>query len=105
MTEQRQTSEQAEPGDATHPVVVLELYGSLRVRTGCEALRLHADTIATAVAVLKGVYPQAARLLPEAAQLGEHYRFSINGRAVTNDPASLLRSGDRVVLFSASVGG
>jgi len=88
-----------------HPGVTVELYGSLRIRSGIEQVPMRADTIGTAVAVLRRVLPQASRLLPEGPGLADHFRFSINGRAVTTDLATALAEGDRVIVFSASVGG
>ena len=91
--------------DATHPAITLELYGSLRLKAARDAVPMRADTLATAVSVVKRVCPPLERLLPEGPALAENFRFSINGRAVTADPATPLREGDRVLLFSASVGG
>ncbi len=88
-----------------HPVVQVELYGSLRLRTGRAAVPLHADTIRTAMAALLKTYPALTRLLPPLEQLAETHRFSINGRTVTTDLATPLHAGDQVILFSASVGG
>ncbi len=90
---------------SVHPAVTLELFGSLRLMTGRDVLPMRADTIGTAVTVLKRVCPQALRLLPEGAALSENFRFSINGHTVTTDLATALREGDHVILFSASVGG
>jgi len=88
-----------------HPAVTLELYGNLRLKTGRDVLPMRAESIATALAVLKRVCPQAERLLPQGAALAEHFRFSINGRVVTTDITTALQEGDHVILFSASVGG
>lgn len=90
---------------AERPAVTLELYGGLRLRTGCRLLPLHAGTVGEALDVLTAVFPKARRLLPAGGALGEHYRFSLNGRAVTADPAHPLESGDHLIVFSASVGG
>ncbi len=75
------------------------------MRTGCDLLPLRAATVAEALQVLAAVFPQTRRLLPDDGDLGEHFRFSINGAAVVTDPAHPLREGDHVVFFSASVGG
>jgi hypothetical protein len=88
-----------------HPAITLELYGSLRSKAGREFVPMRADTIGTAVAVLKRVCPQVARLLPEGAALAENFRFAINGHSVTTDLSAGLSEGDRLILFSASVGG
>ncbi len=103
--EHRRTLVETGVCQSVHPAVTLELYGSLRLKTGRDVLAIRAETIATAVAVLKRVCPQALRLLPEGAALAENFRFSINGRTVTTDLATALREGDHVILFSASVGG
>lgn len=91
--------------DAGHPPVTLELYGGLRLKAGCRALPLHAATIGEALGVLRAACPRVDHLLPAAAELREHYRFSLNGHAVTADPGQPLRAGDRLIVFSASVGG
>jgi molybdopterin converting factor small subunit len=91
--------------DAARPAVTLELYGGLRLRAGCRMLPLHAATVGEALEVLRAACPRAGRLLPAAGELGEHYRFSLNGRTVTADPAQPLQAGDRLIVFSASVGG
>lgn len=91
--------------DAARPPVTLELYGGLRLKAGCRALPLHAGSVGEAMAVLRAACPRLERLLPAGAALGEHYRFSLNGRAVTADPGHPLHAGDRLIVFSASVGG
>ncbi len=91
--------------DPAAPAVTLELYGNLRIRTGCAGLPIHAGTVAAAVAALFRVHPEAGRLLGPPERLGEHFRFALNGEAVTTDPEYPLRAGDRLVLFSAAVGG
>jgi molybdopterin converting factor small subunit len=91
--------------DAARPAVTLELYGGLRLKAGARALPLHAATVGEALAVLRAVSPKAARLMPAADELGQHYRFSLNGRTVSADPAQALAPGDRLIVFSASVGG
>jgi molybdopterin converting factor small subunit len=91
--------------DPARPAVTLELYGGLRLRTGCRALPLHAGTVREALDVLREVYPKSRRLMPDDGAADGHYRFSINGRDVTADEAHVLRAGDQVIVFSASVGG
>lgn len=91
--------------DPAAPEITVELTGALRLRTRCALLPLHAASIRDAVDVLLKVCPQAARLIPDPATVAEHYRFSINGRTVTADPAHALTAGDHVLLFNASVGG
>jgi molybdopterin converting factor small subunit len=88
-----------------HPGVTVELYGSLRLKTGRDQVPMRADTIGTALAVLRRALPQAERLLPRGPALAENFRFSVNGRSVTTDLATELLEGDRVIVFSASVGG
>ncbi len=90
-------------GDA--PAISLELYGGLRLRTGCEVLPLHAATVGAALEALRRIFPVVERLLPNTGELGEYYRFSINGKTVTTDLEQRLVEGDRLILFSASVGG
>jgi molybdopterin converting factor small subunit len=90
-------------GDA--PAVSLELYGGLRLRTGCEVLPLHAETVGAALEALRRIFPVVERLLPNHEELGEYYRFSINGKTVTTDLEQPLAEGDQLILFSASVGG
>lgn len=87
------------------PAVTLELYGGLRIKSGCSVLPLHAMNIAEAIGVLRRVFPKADDLLPDEKELGDHYRFSINGKTVTRDLSHPLANGDRLILFSASVGG
>jgi hypothetical protein len=92
-------------GDAAHPAVSLELYGTLRIRAGRPAVALRADSIRTAMRLLLEALPELARHLPPEADLPRTHRFSINGGAVTTDLDAALREGDHLVLFSASVGG
>ena len=87
------------------PAVFLELFGGLRLRTGCEVLPLRAGTVGEALGVLRRVFPKAERLLPGDGEMSDHYRFSINGGSVTTDLGHPLAEGDRLILFSASVGG
>lgn len=91
------------PTDA--PAVSLELYGGLRLRTGCEVLPLRAGTVGAALTTLRQLFPKVERLLPANEKLGEYYRFSINGRMVTTDLNHPLVENDHLILFSASVGG
>jgi molybdopterin-guanine dinucleotide biosynthesis protein A/molybdopterin converting factor small subunit len=91
--------------DASHPAVTLELYGNLRIRTGCGQLPLHGDSVATVCQVLQRVYPEAAKWLPKPEQLPEHFRFAINGDEVVTDLDHPLRENDHLIVFSATVGG
>ena len=92
-------------GSSAHPQVRVELYGSLRIKTGRPAVTLRADSIRTALRGLLASVPEAARILPPEDELPRTHRFSINGAAVTTDLDTPLREGDQLVLFSASVGG
>jgi hypothetical protein len=91
--------------DGARPAVTLELYGGLRLKAGCRVLHLHAGTVGEAMQVLRVACPRVQRLLPPAEALGEHYRFSLNGHGVSADPGLALQPGDRLIVFSASVGG
>lgn len=92
-------------GSTAHPQVRVELYGSLRIRTGRPAVTLRADSIRTALRGLVAALPEVARVLPPEDELPRTHRFSINGASVTTDLDTPLREGDQLVLFSASVGG
>ena len=87
------------------PTVTLELYGGLRVKTGCKVLPLHANTIAAAISILCRLYPKARAMLPNDEELGKFYRFSINGGLITSDPLHRLEQEDHLICFNASVGG
>jgi molybdopterin-guanine dinucleotide biosynthesis protein A len=91
--------------DAAHPAITLELYGNLRIKTGCESLPMRGDRVETAFRVFRAVYPEAGRWLPETEALPEHFRFSINGSEVTTSLDHPLRENDQLILFSATVGG
>jgi molybdopterin converting factor small subunit len=91
--------------DPAHPPVTVELYGGLRMRGGRAQVPLHADTIRRAVQVLRRALPQLTRVLPDGDEVRAHVRFSVNGQRVTDDLDLPLRAGDRLVVFSASVGG
>ena len=91
--------------DSSQASITLELYGNLRIKTGCEHLPIHAATVLGALEVLRRVYPEAERLLPEDASVAEHFRFSINGGEVTTALHHSLVEGDHLILFSATVGG
>ena len=88
-----------------HPAVSVELYGSLRIRSGQSRIELRADTIRTAMEVMLRVHPALAKRLPPVHQLTENHRFSINGHVITTDLDTPLKEGDHLILFSASVGG
>jgi molybdopterin converting factor small subunit len=90
---------------AQHPAIRLELFGTLRMRSGQAHIAMRADTIRTALVALLQFQPTFARLLPPIEQLPESHRFSINGTAVTTDLDTPLQEGDNLMLFSASVGG
>jgi molybdopterin converting factor small subunit len=85
--------------------VFVELYGTLRIRTGQASVPVHAATIRAAMRALAETRPEIGRLLPPVEQLALTHRFSINGRGVTTDLDTPLVEGDRLILFSASVGG
>lgn len=91
--------------DGRQAPVVVELYGGLRLKSGCDRVPLHADSVAEALAALERACPEVRRLLPPGPELLEHYRFAVNGRHVVSDLAHPLRPGDHLILFSASVGG
>ena len=91
--------------DGAHPAVTLELYGNLRIRTGCGELPIHGDSVRTVCRVLQRVYPESCKWLPEPEQLAEHFRFSINGGEVVAELDHPLRENDHLILFSATVGG
>jgi hypothetical protein len=90
---------------ARAPAVTVELYGSLRLKTRCASLPLRAASIGEALAVLLRVCPRLESLLEPSEAADAHFRVSINGRTVTTERAHPLREGDRLILFSASVGG
>ena len=91
--------------DPAHPAVTVELYGSLRLRSGRAEVPLHADSIRRAVQVLCRALPQMALALADGNELSTHFRFSINGQRVAGDLGLPLRAGDHLIVFSASVGG
>ncbi len=91
--------------DGAQPPITLELYGNLRIKTGCAGLPIHAGTVGAAYGALQSIYPDLKRWLPESEKLAAHLRFSINGNRVTTDLDYPLRDGDHVILFSATVGG
>ena len=91
--------------EPTDPAITLELYGNLRIRTGCGALPMRAGDVGTAFRVFRAVYPEAARWMPENEDLPEHFRFSINGGEVTTNLDHALQENDQLILFSATVGG
>ncbi|MBI4081585.1 MAG: NTP transferase domain-containing protein [Candidatus Lambdaproteobacteria bacterium] len=91
--------------DPAKPAVTLEVYGQLRLTTGCAAFPLHAETVGAALAALRRIDPEAARGLGEDGAWIEHFRCAINGQQIIVDPDHPLRTGDRLVLFSAAVGG
>ena len=88
-----------------HPAIRVELFGTLRVRSGQSYVPMHANTIRTAMSALMRSHPGIARLLPPLDQLSDSHRFSINGKTVTTDLDTPLREGDTLLLFSATVGG
>ena len=90
---------------ADHPAIRVELFGSLRIRSGQSHIPMRADTIRTAIIALLQTQPSFARLLPPLEQLPESHRFSVNGMAVTTDLDTPLHEGDNLMLFSATVGG
>ena len=55
--------------------------------------------------MLPRVFPELTRLLPAPDELAGYYRFAINGETITVDMDYALTEGDRVILFSATVGG
>ena len=88
-----------------HPAVTLELYGSLRLKSGRASLPLRADTVGTALNLLLTLFPALSQKLPPPPELFEHYRVSINGRTLVRDHCHALNEGDHLILFSANVGG
>jgi molybdopterin converting factor small subunit len=90
---------------ADHPAIRLELFGSLRIRSGQTHVPMRADTIRTAMTALLKSHPALVRLLPPIEELPESHRFSINGTVVTTDLDTPLQEGDNLMLFSATVGG
>jgi molybdopterin converting factor small subunit len=87
------------------PAVHVELYGSLRMRSGQASIALRANSIRTALSLLVETLPELKRLLPTVEELPLTHRFSVNGHTVTTDLDTPLHDGDHLVLFSASVGG
>ena len=91
--------------DPEHPSITLEIFGNLRIRTGCGILPIRGDSVDTALRVFRGIYPEAYKWLPDNDELPDHFRFSINGGGVTTKLDHPLEDNDHLILFSATVGG
>jgi len=91
--------------DPSHPAITVELYGNLRIQTGCDLLPMRCERLGGICDILRRVYPAQDRLIPDAESLAAHFRFSINGKTVSTNPDLVLSAGDHVILFSATVGG
>ena len=85
--------------------VTVEFYGIPRQRAGRAELVLPAGTVAETLAAVRRACPGLANLMQEDGRLAPHYLLSINGHRFVTDVQQPLRSGDRLLLLSADVGG
>lgn len=86
-------------------IVVAELYGTLRLAAGREAVPVVARTLGEALAAVEALCPSLAGRLRDGAGLAPHLRVAVNGRTFVDDPGLLLSPGDRLVLLPAAAGG
>jgi len=88
------------------PPLTVELYDVARARAGCSEARVHADTLGGALLALADRHPALVPdVLDRDGRPARHWRVSLDGRTFTDDPATALGAGQRLVLLSALAGG
>ncbi len=86
-------------------MITVELYGVPRLRAGVAQVSLEADTLAGALRGLGRVCPDLVGTVLVEGRVHPAYKLSRNGDAFIDDPDTILRSGDALLLLSADVGG
>jgi len=86
--------------------VIVEFYGSPRLRAGRSEVRLPAGTAAEVLGAIETACPGLRQLTRPDGWLLPHYLLSLDGQAfLHDDPQHRLQAGQRLLLLSADVGG
>jgi len=83
----------------------VEFFGIPRARANVPVLDVEADTLGELLQQVVRQIPQLAECCISENRLRDGYLANINAQTFTSDPATLLQSGDTVLILSADVGG
>jgi molybdopterin converting factor small subunit len=86
-------------------MIVVELFGTPRLRAGTGRLEVEASTAREALAELARRIPALAEVVEGVQGPRPHYRVNLNGSRFLDDLETPLASGDCLLLMSADVGG
>ena len=86
-------------------MVHVEFYGTVRLKSECESIDVEATSLAEAFAQLSKKLPQLNENCFDNGRLRGGYLANLNGTTFTTDPATILQSGDSLIILSADVGG
>ena len=90
------------PGTGT---VTIELFGVARLRAGCAAVEVAANSLAEALGALVQRCPSLEPEVVHEGLLCEGFLASRNGERFLPDPASPLAPGDTLLIVSSQAGG
>ncbi len=85
--------------------VTIELYGTLRLKTGQAVVPLLASSVQEALSSLRGRFPALGEAISPEGHLHAAYRICLNGHHFPTDPATPLQTGDCLLLIAADAGG
>ena len=85
--------------------ITIEFFGIPRERAGVAACEVEAHTLADALRATGKLYPLFATACLDDDKLQPGYLANINGTCFTNNPGTMLKEGDAVLVLSADVGG
>lgn len=85
--------------------VTVEFFGSARSRAGVAECELDADTIADVIKALAQMFPKLAETCFQDCGLADGWLFNLDGLQFTTDATLIVKSGQRLLLMTADVGG
>ncbi len=85
--------------------MVVEFFGTVRLRAGVASIAIEAQTLGEALARLSRELPALSGTVLVSDRVHRAFRASLNGEQFVTEPATVLESGDHLLILAADAGG